>query len=370
MYYLLSLFWILILSSCQLLTAPKKVSRKPSSERLIASKQDLAFWKAEKDNQIFYILGTIHLGVSLSELQCTNIIQDKIKNSPFVFTENFSPETAPLYNNYVDAMKKLYLGSKEEREQIMSQFSEQTRKKIMARINFIKLMNKQAVMNAIGTKFIEDEGQFKDLSKDSQNFLIQHGLYDKNKNYLDYFFDIVFVTNYDAFFSLKKILDAEIIKLALDHNIPILSLDENKKTVSKLEKEIEELKNKRTGREVKINKADIDQMTANYESLKQTNLDHYSNLISGYKPPDREIETKASESLASRIVKWLFGRGSSPLLQNRNELWVEKMLSSNEDQAIFLSGGYLHFIGYNNVLDILEKKGFKITLIDSESCKF
>ena len=45
------------------------------------------FWKAEKNGKTSYFLGTIHNGISLDELFCSDVILTKLKNSDLVFTE-------------------------------------------------------------------------------------------------------------------------------------------------------------------------------------------------------------------------------------------------------------------------------------------
>ena len=46
------------------------------------------FWKAEKGSRVIHILGTIHLGVTLEELQCSQNIYNSLINSDLLFTEN------------------------------------------------------------------------------------------------------------------------------------------------------------------------------------------------------------------------------------------------------------------------------------------
>lgn len=45
------------------------------------------FWKVEKGGKVSYLLGTIHIGVSLNELFCSDVIQEKLKNSDLLFVE-------------------------------------------------------------------------------------------------------------------------------------------------------------------------------------------------------------------------------------------------------------------------------------------
>ena len=365
-----------ILSTNLIIKSSNKKDRNPalSVEKgvNVNSTSGTPFWKVEKDNQIFYIFGTIHTGVSIEDLQCSQIVQDKIKETDLLFVESFNPGTEYLYNDFEDTMRKLYLGSKEEKEQIMSQLSEETRERTKNRINIIKLMN---IMNRMtfninqGKKIVKDEGQFKDLSKESQNFLIQYGLYGESKSYLDYYFDIFFIASYDVFFSQKKYLDVEILKLALDHNIPIASLDANKNTLADMEKEIEDLY-EMEGQDTLVRNTDIDQIIADYENIKQSYSDSYSSLISDYKSKDWKSLTGWFRSVIAKVVIWFIGGSADALFKNRNESWVEKMLLSSENQSIFIAAGYAHFFDSDNVLDLLESEGFKITLIDEESCQF
>ena len=45
------------------------------------------FWKVEKDGRNLYVLGTVHVGVSLNSLQCSQTISDALEQSVLVWTE-------------------------------------------------------------------------------------------------------------------------------------------------------------------------------------------------------------------------------------------------------------------------------------------
>ena len=171
----------------------------------------------------------------------------------------------------------------------------------------------------------------------------------KKKEYFIEYFDISFIAVYDAFFSQKKYLDAEIVKLALDHNIPIESLDTNKNTIADLEKEIEDLY-KMEGQDVKVKGTEIDQIIADYENIKQQYLDSYPLVISNYKSTDWKSQTEGFGGVITKIVNWVIGSSDS-LEKNRNESWIEKMLLSSENQSIFIAVGYAHFTGSDNILN-------------------
>ena len=116
-------------------------------------------------------------------------------------------------------------------------------------------------------------------------------------------------------------------------------------------------------------RTDIEQIIADYEDIKQHYLDSYPLLVSNYKSTDLKSQTEGFGSVIIKIVNWFIGSSDS-LAKNRNESWIEKMLLSSENQSIFIAAGYAHFIGSDNVLNLLESEDFKITLIDEESCQF
>ena len=49
------------------------------------------FWKVEKGDQTSWFLGTFHIGVSLDDLLCWEVIADRLKNSDLVLTELAQP---------------------------------------------------------------------------------------------------------------------------------------------------------------------------------------------------------------------------------------------------------------------------------------
>ena len=66
------------------------------------------------------MLATIHWNVSLSELQCHEIIENKLKESGLVFLEDYyskEDSNLPLYLSFED-QKKLFIGSKQEKDEI------------------------------------------------------------------------------------------------------------------------------------------------------------------------------------------------------------------------------------------------------------
>ena len=57
-----------------------EIEKEPKSEKPY-------FWKVEKEEKVSYLLGTIHIVVSLYELPCSDIILEQLKDSDLVFVE-------------------------------------------------------------------------------------------------------------------------------------------------------------------------------------------------------------------------------------------------------------------------------------------
>ena len=68
----------------------------------------------------------------------------------------------------------LYLGSNQERGEIMEQLSEEGKKMIQNRYNFIRLLLMKQTLSQ-GGKYIKDQGKFKDLNQNSRGFLKRYG---------------------------------------------------------------------------------------------------------------------------------------------------------------------------------------------------
>ena len=64
-----------------------KNNQNVSSCDLNTSNQWPYFWKIEKDGKTSYVLGVIHITVSLNELPCASYIESRLKNSDLLFSE-------------------------------------------------------------------------------------------------------------------------------------------------------------------------------------------------------------------------------------------------------------------------------------------
>ena len=349
------------------------------------------FWKAERDGNHLYILGTIHFGVSLSDIQCHETIENNLKVSDLVFLEShsYSKEQGlnlPLNLSFED-QKKLFIGSKQEKDQIMKPLSEETKKKIQNRFNIQKLI----IINSIKKQnpFIQvtrekKQGKFEDLDKNSQNFLMHYGLYNKDKFFYDYFFDIIYLTMIDAAIEVygsdlyehelsSKALDKEIGNLSVENNILIRSLDDNEKILRDLQEETKKLEKDEAEIKQEIVAEYIDDFITNYSEHRVVMIEYLSQ--------QKILTQKLIQISVSHYNQenWsYFDKLNDALIKNRNKLWVKKILSSleNKDKAfiehksLFIAAGAFHFVDSDNVLDILKNEGFKIIKINEESCQF
>ncbi len=325
------------------------------------------FWKAEKEGKHFYMLGTIHQGVSLSELSCAEKIEDKLKQSEIVFTE-----VKPLQSDLdIEERKKLFLGSKKEREEIMNKLTEDDKKAVQSRYNVSRLIIIEQMLSFYqkikGATIKKDQGNFEDLSQKSQDFIKYYDLYAKDKSYYDYLVDLILREDYEQSYFFEKDLDFEIIELARENDIPIKQLDNNDNFISDLKEEIKKMEKAKFETNYEVTNVNIDQRIEyyityyieNYKTTKEALIKEYElKRVSKYKTEDWS-------SLLGKIE-------SDAILKNRNELWVEKILSTSEnaDKALFIASGVLHFVDSDNVLDMLEDKGFTIKKINEENCQF
>ena len=73
----------------------------------------------------------------------------------------------------------------------------------------------------------------------------------------------------------------------------------------------------------------------------------------------------------SRITNYL-DHFIHKILRRRNEIWLDKLLSSGEQEGytrVFIAAGFDHFQGPFNMLSMLQEEGFSIKRLDS-SCKW
>ena len=335
------------------------------------------------------MLGTIHAGVSLSELPCHESIENKLKESGLVFLESHPKEQEDfnlLLNLSVEDQKKLYIGSKREKDEIMKSLSKETKKMIQDRINIEKLIKIMGMKER--SKFIREknQGKFEDLDKKSQDFLKRYGLYNKDKFFYDYFFDIMLMNFFDAGFEVSgsilpemklsdKLLDDKIGKLSIENDIFVRLLDDdNEQILRDLKEEMEKREEVEVGIKQELTAENIDHAINQYDGARTILIEWFNQQ----KIVNQTLNLSIVFNYKEENWSYFDNLENTALLKNRNESWVEKILSSleNEDKAFtehksfFIAAGVLHFVGSDNVIDMLKGEGFKIRKINEESCQF
>ena len=294
-------------------------------------------WMAEKDRKQSYILGTMHSGVSLRDVPCSNIISNKIQSSDLILSEvNAGNEYEKLS---LKEREILFTGSVEEKNKIMSKLPQQSQQIIKER--------QTAMLNLLKDTFphtLVGRGNFQNLNGKSKNFLTKHGA-DTTTSHADLIYFINLIAYYKAYFSQPSI-DAQIKQIGFSRQIEVKSLDDD----------------------IKINK-DFKSKNSNKPIISVTQNDveehilHINNLIEGYKEMNikmAELYQSYNINLVSNIVSSSI-EDETILLKNRNELWLKKILLEHKNhENIFIVTGLRHLIGNHNMLDMLKNEGFHI----------
>ena len=285
-------------------------------------------WSVEKDGKIHYILGTIHAGVSLEELPCSDEVLKQIKMSDLVFVEDMLA-SIPLDSK---DMLELFTGSKEKREEILNNLSAEYKQRIIE-------------IKEIKKRMQEGDKNFENLSKKAKEFLINHGA-DTHWGYADYFKFIIILRRYEVLFSADPPMDFQVAEIVRTNNIRINGLDDISKIASSLENEIKE-----DSDPFLVTRSNIEFLVNNHdrkvERMKQGLLEMRELYISG-NIESLTLETNLKPSLLQKI---------------RNELWLEKFKKAHESpeyESVFLAAGLGHFVFPFNLIDQLKEEGFSV----------
>ena len=298
-------------------------------------------WIAEKEGKSSYLLGTIHNGVSLDEMPCSNQVVHQIKNSDLLFLEVVGGEEFKKLSE--EERRKVFIGSRAERERILPKLSLKTQEIVRERRILADRLFKNFLPFRVQS--LVKEGAFLELSQKTQEILIKYGV-DVEGDHADFFHFISFVAYYKAYFSLPS-MDRQVHKMALSHSVEVKALDNNKQ----INKEISSQNSFDKPLKV-VDAVMIEVMVEGMEELIEgirTNL-----LLTGstYKTYDVIYFEKMLSTP---------GPNEDILFKNRNELWLEKFLSAHRDyENIFLAVGLAHLLGTHNLLDMLEENGFSI----------
>ena len=170
-YYHLRFFFYILLMSALIISCSKSEDTTEKGGRPY-------FWKVEKEGKVSYLLGTIHIGISLDELLCSDEITEQLEKSDLVFTEWVEDTTSA--------------GKDTEAELLLS-----------------------------------DNGEdFAQLSQESQKFLTARGI-SSDLNYfgLKVVLELMCIKEAIGSLALYTQMDDQVEEKALAKNIPLKSLD-------------------------------------------------------------------------------------------------------------------------------------------------
>ncbi|MDE0091820.1 MAG: TraB/GumN family protein [Oligoflexia bacterium] len=295
------------------------------------------FWTAEKEGKTIHILGTIHLGLDFEALQCHQEISDSLAESDLFWLE--------------------------------------------ADIN----RQRELIQTAMNTLVMNPSGHsFKSLSEESQDFFKAKAGQDSTVTRLSYLGLISYIQNicqieHGEFLEerlagfenqFKSVtLDLQVQQLAQTQNISQDYLDEesympdlirsNAEKVSKelVEKSVREYKNncqpEKLARNLDIQLEAIEDIVSKY--TKGASFDVL-------KIDDRVLKQQGFTEEAVDSYKDQFQLN---ILRKRNENWLKKLVSAQE-QKMFVAGGLAHFTGSDNVLDGLRRSGYSVRRFNSD----
>ena len=260
------------------------------------------FWEVKKEGKVSYLLGTIHYGVSVHELLCSEVILEKLRGSDLFFAERVQVSAMP-FSQKIDQIQKGI--APEEDEQLLSP-----------------------------ELFLPNNAHFEQLSPASQEFILQKDL-PKNLSYFGFTAGLSVVCVKEMVgIDISVAMDKEIQEMAQNQQIPLKALDE-KSLVRDLDIY--------TARDVEWGVEDYPKWCN--ESMKED----YSDYKNGYISPDMEADESKS-IFKDRNEKWL----------------PKFMSAHSQYDRIFLIAGYGHFIARDNLIDMLRSEGFFVERVSCQ----
>ena len=266
------------------------------------------FWKVEKDGKTAYFLGTLHKGVALEELQCSQKINTHLKSSDYLFTE-------------------ADINSQEQED--------------------LNEANKEKLRNIL---LSENNQDFQSLSDDSKIFFSSRGV-SEGFSYLGYIYIINTLCTEQAIGSGSISIDLQVKAIAQLNSIPTEYLDEGMNTEA-VSDSLLNIHTYTNNEEVSNNL--VNNKVLNFEDC----ILSYTNFLNQYKAGNMSVNSFSDDSI------------DTVLLKDRNEKWFVKFKNAHAQyNQIFLASGTAHFIGNFNLLDMLKADGFSISRMNT-SCEY
>ena len=289
------------------------------------------FWQAKKDDKHIYILGTLHFGVALEDLQCSEEISNYLDNSDLVFTEadpnsNTNSEAQLAVQNEIEGLMMDYTGNSYRN---FNKKSQQFFQKLNLQhynvshygflnvlyhictqdqeLHLLQKFNQQGTLSL--DKQIKDIAQYKQV----------------NQNILD---NDSIKPSLEIFKSIAQNITAQTVEEFIN-DYHIICSHENMEKLLYLS--VDFLDKFKAGENLSFN---------TIENMKQNRGIHK--------------DTPRPGTFLSNINSIL-----KDFLKERNETWANKLTSASVNN-IFVAAGVFHFIEEFNVLDMLKTAGFSV----------
>ena len=337
------------------------------------------FWSAEKEGKSLNILGTIHLGVALEDLQCSSQIKTYLDNSAVIFTEIKKEEAGldAIATESQAQIQPLVLSSTGREFKSLNEKSQQFFKD-----KFVQLIEKTSQ-----TKLTEEN---KNEISNSLNQLSYFGLQQNLSAFC-------LSDNQDLFqkhkermqeLSKKGALDLQIQQLAQAKGKALYLESQQDRVEAFLgEDDLQKLREQAENLKVEDIESDIQTYDKSCSSktvgaMFETSYDMMISLQSDYlsgkninieariKDLVNNFPEEMPDSFKKQIKGGIIKAMKSNLLKFRNERWFPKLLSAHRDhKQVFVAAGLAHFTSAHNILDQLRDSGFSVKRMKA-GCKF
>ena len=302
------------------------------------------FWKVEKEGRVIHILGTVHIGVSLESLQCSETISESLEQSVLVWTEgDFQQQVQEV----LEAVKEVSVDVSGQSFQNLSEESRSFFKTKMEPEAFEALQ--QLSYMSLVTRLV-----FLCLAEHREFLKEQNALHSKK---------VV---------SEQK-LDVQIQQLAQTKNILQDYLDEDGYFGNLVRFRAEQVSKEQVEKDIR----DYDKNCSQEKLVKLTEgqSSTFAKLIESYKKGEKfdvfqiEVQRLRQQGFPEEAIEKTLDHFKHNLLRKRNEIWLTKLLSAHKQEGntnMFVAAGLAHFQGPFNVLDKLKKEGFSVKRFNSD----
>ena len=317
------------------------------------------FWTAKKEGKTHHLLGTIHLGLDLEDLPCSETVKNRLQNSRLLLTE-------------IDlALEQTEKTSQNQQQQILSD--------ILKR---------------------EESAFWKSLTEERKNLLLQR--YESNRPHIQIPSENIKEVvkrlggdevSFNLFvFCLETqeqqtvpVLDHQIYQLAGEYSVDRAGLsakEEQMQTMFRVLQIQQDFIASNLTEEIfkeSLLKAidNFDAFCSNLKSEFKKGNQILTETVKAYKEGSLNIDILISRQLQDFLAK--FSQYNIPqskksafkkdykkifnqkVLKERNEKWLSQIVSAHQKyDSLFIAVGAAHFIGEYDILNKLKKEGFEI----------